>query len=173
MDIFIEKLVKKKKDNLDNVIIIGTIIIAIALMTLLILFLSLHATSIFLCIGIGYVAYIVIVSRRIEFEYALTNGQLDIDKIVDQKKRKNIITANCRDFEIMAKVTSEKFDESVKEISNKIFAVSSLDSQDIYFFVTDKKADEDEKAKRVIVFFEPDAKMLNSIKTMIPRKFFE
>lgn len=127
----------------------------------------------FLCIGIGYVAYVVIVSRRIEFEYALTNGQLEIDKIVNQKKRKNLIDANCRDFEIMAKVASDKFDESVKGISEKIIAVSSLDSQDIYFFITNKKEDEDEKAKRVLVLFEPNDKMLKSIKAMIPRKFFD
>ncbi|NLP14412.1 MAG: hypothetical protein GX383_08100 [Clostridium sp.] len=173
MDIFIEKLVKKKRDTLDNVIIIGTIILAIALITLLILFLGPYATSMFLCIGIGYVAYVVIVSRRIEFEYALTNGQLEIDKIVNQKKRKNLIDANCRDFEIMAKVASDKFDESVKGISEKIIAVSSLDSQDIYFFITNKKEDEDEKAKRVLVLFEPNDKMLKSIKAMIPRKFFD
>jgi hypothetical protein len=173
VDIFIEKLVKKKRDTLDNVIIIGTIILAIALITLLILFLGPYATSMFLCIGIGYVAYVVIVSRRIEFEYALTNGQLEIDKIVNQKKRKNLIDANCRDFEIMAKVASDKFDESVKGISEKIIAVSSLDSQDIYFFITNKKEDEDEKAKRVLVLFEPNDKMLKSIKAMIPRKFFD
>ena len=173
MDIFIEKLVKKKRDTLDNVIIIGTIILAIALITLLILFLGPYATSMFLCIGIGYVAYVVIVSRRIEYEYALTNGQLEIDKIVNQKKRKNLIDANCRDFEIMAKVASDKFDESVKGISEKIIAVCSLDSQDIYFFITNKKEDEDEKAKRVLVLFEPNDKMLKSIKAMIPRKFFD
>lgn len=173
MDIFIEKLVKKKRDTLDNVIVFGSIILAVVLMTLLILFLGPYATSIFLCIGIGYVAYLVTVSRRIEFEYALTNGQLEIDKIVNQKSRKNLINANCRDFEIMAKATSEKFDEAIKGISEKIMAVSSLDSQDIYFFVTIKKADEDEKAKRVLVLFEPDDKMLEAIKAMIPRKFFD
>ena len=59
---------------MDNVIIFGTIILALELMALLIF--RPYATSVFLCIAIGYGVYLVIVSRRIEFEYALTNGQL-------------------------------------------------------------------------------------------------
>ena len=173
MDIFIEKLVKKKRDTLDNVIIFGTIILALGLMALLIFFLGPYATSVFLCIAIGYGVYLVIVSRRIEFEYALTNGQLEIDKIVNEKSRKNLITANCRDFEIMAKVSSEKFDELSKEISDKIIAVSSLDSENIYFFITNKKEEDDNRAKRVLVLFEPNEKMIESIKAIIPRKFFD
>jgi len=35
----------------------------------------------------------VISSRRIEYEYAFTNGELDIDKIVNKRKRENLISA--------------------------------------------------------------------------------
>ena len=48
-----------------------------------------------------------------------------------------------------------------------------MDSENIYFFITNKKEEDDNRAKRVLVLFEPNEKMIESIKAMIPRKFFD
>jgi len=163
VDIFVEKLVKKKLDGNDMLIIGGSIALAVVVISAIILFLGPYGASLILCLAVVYLTYMVISSRRIEYEYAFTNGELDIDKIVNKRKRENLISANCREFEIFAKADSE-------------MAVSSLDSEDIYVFVAKKKIDEDEdrtKSKRVLVFFEPNEKMLKSIRLMIPGKVFE
>nr|WP_276020247.1 DUF6106 family protein [Acetivibrio straminisolvens] len=175
VDIFIEKIVKKKMDVNDALIIGGTISLGIILSVAIIFFLGPYGTSFLLCAAIGYLAYIIISSRKVEFEYALTNGELDIDKIVNKKKRKNIINVNCREFEIFARADSDKISKYVEEIEDKIIAVSSLDSEDVYAFVAKKKSDEDggTQTKKVVVFFEPNEKMLKSIKMMIPGKVFE
>ncbi|ODM26756.1 DUF6106 family protein [Acetivibrio mesophilus] len=175
MDIFLEKIVKKKRDASDVLIIGGSITLAIILIAAIIVLLGPYGTSLLISAAIIYLTYLIITSRRIEYEYAFTNGELDIDKITNKKKRKNLINSNCREFEIFAKADSDKLSSYVEEIKDRIMAVSSLDSEDIYCFVVNKKSDEDGRTQstRVIVFFEPNEKMLKSIKTMIPRKVFE
>lgn len=175
MDIFVEKIVKKKTDAIDTAIIAGSIILAIALIAAIILMLGPYGTSLLLCAGIAYLTYMIIASRRVEFEYAFTNGELDIDKITSKRKRKRVLSANCREFEIFARADSDKLNSSAEEIKDRIMAVSSLDSKDIYFFIVTKKDDENDRAnaRRVIVFFEPDERMLKSVRKMIPGKVFE
>lgn len=167
MDIFLEKIIKKKRDVIDNAIIYGSIIVAVFLVLLIIGIFGPYGYSLIICAAIGYGVYLIITSRKLEFEYALTNGEIDIDKIVAQRKRKRLISANCKELELFAKITSDKYNSSIEEIPDRIKAVTSMDSEDIYFFIVN------EKNKRVVVFFEPDDKMLKVIKTIIPRKVFE
>jgi len=139
VDIFVEKLVKKKLDGNDMLIIGGSIALAVVVISAIILFLGPYGASLILCLAVVYLTYMVISSRRIEYEYAFTNGELDIDKIVNKRKRENLISANCREFEIFAKADSDKISKYLEEIEDRIMAVSSLDSEDIYVFVAKKR----------------------------------
>lgn len=162
MDIFVEKIVQKKKDIIDYLIIVVTIFLATFI--ILTIFAAAGAAggalAIVLGIAIGYLSYIIITGRNIEYEYALTNGELDIDKIIAQRKRKRIFSGNCREFEVMAKVSGDKYSEFSQGVMAKINAASSLKSEGVYFFVTQYKG------KRVMVYFEPDSKIISLIKTM-------
>jgi len=175
VDIFVEKIVKKKMDSNDILIIRGTITLAVVLIGAIIFFLGPYGVSLFLCVGIAYLTYLIISSRKVEFEYAFTNGEIDIDKITNKKARKNLINVNCRELEIFAKADSEKLSRYLEEIEDRIMAASSLDSEDVYCFVAKKRSDDEDskESKRVLVFFEPNEKMLKSIKIMIPGKVLE
>lgn len=115
MDIFIEKLVKKQKNSQDTLFIIGVV-----LATLIVLFVIIPLIPVvsnfwfFFVILFGFLAYYLIRSRNIEFEYSLTNSDLDVDKIIDQKRRKHLLSVDCKSFEIMAKVNSNKFTGNIK-----------------------------------------------------------
>ena len=111
-----------------------------------------------------YLAYRFITGRNIEFEYIVTNGELDIDKIIAKRKRKRIFSASCKDFEIVARVRSNSFSQSVQSIKNRIDASSSLSSTDAFFVTLNYKGE------RTLVIFEPDERMLNNFKIFIPRK---
>lgn len=162
MDTFIEKIVSKKKDILDYVIISGTSVLAVFI--ILMIFTSMGAAggaiAIVLSVAIGYLTYMIITARNIEYEYALTNGELDIDKIIARRKRKRMFSGNCREFEIMARASSEKNSEYSQGVMAKINAASSLKSEDVYFFVAQYKG------KRVMVYFEPDDRIFSLIKAM-------
>ena len=161
MDTFIEKIVNKKRDFKDTLITVGIILAVLIAVPFAFRIPLLNA---FIVVGLVYLAYYLITSRNLEYEYIVTNGDLDIDKIIARRKRKRIFSASCKDFDILAKVKSNSYSLQVQSIKNRIEAVSSMDSDDVYFATLNYKGD------RTVVFFEPDERMLNSFKSLIPRK---
>lgn len=168
MDVFIEKIVVRKKTTIDVLITVGLAILSLILIFLVIPFIPLLNTMwFFASAAVIFFAYHIAKTRNIEYEYSVTNGDLDIDTIIARRKRKRIYSGNCKDFEIVAKLKSSKYDNSVQNIQNKINAASSLESPDVYFIVTEYNGE------RTVIFFEPDQRMIDSFKTYIPRKVFE
>lgn len=168
MDMFIEKLVTKRKGFSDSLITAGIIL---GILVLIMLSLSIKAINdlglgIFLAAGFIYLGYRLITSRNVEFEYIVTNGELDIDKITSKRKRKRIFSASCKEFEILSRVKSNSFSQSVQSIKNRIDASSSIDSPDAFFATLNYKG------QKTLVIFEPDERMLNNFKIFIPRKIF-
>lgn len=167
MDIFLEKIVKRKKTALDGLMMAGIIILALLLIMILSSIKVIASLSPLLVVGIGYLAYIFIRSRNVEYEYIVTNGDLDIDMIIAQRKRKRIFSGSCKDFEVVAKMTSGQYDHNTQSIKKRINAVTALDSPDVYFITTVKDGE------KTLIFFEPHPKMVESFKKYIPRKVFE
>lgn len=164
MDIFIEKIVAKKK-SIGDIIYITSIILAGILLELLILaipYIQFFALTLFLIII--FLVYYLISLRNIEYEYAFTDGILDIDKIINKKKRKRLVTFSCHDIEIVASIKNKKHIDKINNIKKKFFAISSRNSQDVYFVISGGGID------KMVLFFEPDQRMLDAIKTKIPRK---
>lgn len=168
MDVFIEKLVKKQKTSKDILFSIGVVVAALIIVFGVIPLIPIVKNFlIFFLFLFSYLAYYLIRSRNIEFEYSLTNNELDVDKIIDQKRRKHVISVDCRDFEVMAKVNSDKLTEDIKAIKNRIEAVSSMSSPDVYFAVFENGG------VKTLLFFEPNEKMIETIGRYIPRKLFK
>lgn len=164
-DLFIEKLVVRKKTAQDYFMFGCLIAGAILLMLFVVPFIPILRNIPIITAGaIIYGVYYLIRSRNLEYEYAVTNGDLDVDVIIAQRKRKRIFSGNCRDFEIVAPVRDDKLSEYMANTRRKIKAVSSMDSPDAYFLVSNYNNE------RVIVFFEPDDRMLENFKTYIPNK---
>ena len=166
MDTFMEKIVAKRKGIKDSLITAG---IVFAAMVLIMLSLSIKVISqlgigAFIAAGIAYLAYRLITSRNVEFEYIVTNGDIDIDKIISRRKRKRIFSASCKEFDILSRVKSNSFSQSVQSIKNRIDASSSLDSPDAFFATLNYKGE------KTLLIFEPDERMLNNFKIYIPRK---
>lgn len=167
MDVFVEKIVTKKKGIEDTLISAGIVLGCILGIIIVFSIPVLSTLGIFFAAAFMYFGYVFISARNVEFEYAVTNGDLDIDKIVSRRKRKRLFSASCKNFEVVAKVKSEHFNQQINSIANRVIAVSTMDSPDIYFITLDYKG------QRTVVFFEPDKRMLDAFKTFIPRKVFE
>jgi hypothetical protein len=164
MDMFIEKIIRRRKSPLDMLLIFLILLGAIGLSFLSILFIPGFAT--FLMIGIFYLAYILVTMLNIEYEYAVTNGDLDIDKIVNQRKRKRMYSGNCKDFELVAKVNSRHYTKNIQECKNiKDFSSRSKNAE--VWFISLR-----EEGKQTVILFEPDQKMIDNFRTFIPRKVF-
>lgn len=166
MDIFFEKIVARKKDFKDTLMIIGLVAAAIVAIVAVntIQVVAQLGIGFALAVGFIYLAYRLITKRSIEFEYIVTNGDIDIDLIEFRRKRKRVFSANCKDFELLAKASGEAFEKSYSSVPKKLMAASSLKATNAWYFIATYKNE------RHIVVFEPDERMLGNFKLLIPLK---
>ena len=102
-DIFVEKMVKKKRDGKDFA--------RIALCVLLIVFSAVMSlqSPIFLALVLLFVLLGLLMMRicDVEYEYQYINGYFDVDKIFHKERRKNIFEANMTNLVILAPESAE------------------------------------------------------------------
>ncbi len=166
MDVFIEQIVARKKDIKDMLIYT-----AIAAVNALVIYLSfsisiLKYIVLLIILGLAYGDYFLAITRNIEFEYMVTNGDLDIDTIISKKKRKRILSVSVKDFEVIASLKSDKLTSDIQQIKNVIHTESSPSADGLYFGVVNYKG------ARTVVVMEPSEKVLNALRSAAPRKVF-
>lgn len=165
MDSFAEQLVKREDTSSDRMkkylIYGGGIFITIALIILAVLKMGSTVSIIMLLLagGTGYLTYFLGTSTYVEYEYAFTNGELDIDKIIAKRKRVELISADVRKFTAFGKY-SEDIDDS-----DDLTTVISSDNIASHEYYADF---ESEKYGRTRLIFAPDEKILEYIMDFLP-----
>ncbi|HBN83370.1 MAG TPA: hypothetical protein DDZ89_05950 [Clostridiales bacterium] len=165
MDLFNEKIVKKNYDYKDAFIVLALILVAFLLFFLTI-FLNLTMALPIVLIGIGYGLFQLISARHVEFEYSVTNGDMDVDKIIAKRKRVRVFSVEGKNLEMLAKLKSDKYTGDFQSISQRVEAVSFMENDDVYFLVAPYKGN------RTILFFEPNERMLQDFRKKAPRNVF-
>jgi hypothetical protein len=117
-----------------------------------------------LAIGAGYLGFRMQAFTNVEFEYLVTNGSLDIDKIMSQRKRVRIFSADCKEFEAVGRVKSKNFGPHITGGAEIIFAGTNMSSESLYFVTLSYKG------KKTVLYFEPDQRMIDSFRRFIPSK---
>jgi len=172
MDSFCEHLVKRKKRTSEKISCVVLIIIALiftvfAVLWLWPLVLSLFrdaATLVFpLIVAVWWGVLILIKRYNIEYEYALTGSDIDVDKIINQKKRQRIISSSLRTMAIVAPLSSAHYTDEYKNMIT--LDCSCGDSETAFFAVYN--ADGQQKC----MIFTPSEKMLEHMKLYCREKF--
>jgi len=173
MDIFCEYIVKKKKETSDYLkilgVILGALILSYLVVGLVYSFLTfLAGFSFVFVIGIFYYAYKLIKNSSIEYEYILTNNELDIDKIIAKSARKRMLTVNFREIEICANIHDESKRNEYNNSTDKTILkyYGDKDSLNLYF------VDFYDGNNNMRLLFEPNEKIIKGIKTVNPGKVF-
>lgn len=165
-DIFIEYLVKKQGNIqttlLKLLIVLGTVIVLIAAFLFGGALGSLSFLVPLIVIGAVYGAYYLITSMNIEFEYAVTNGELDIDQIISQRKRKRIISIDCKAVEGFGKYKAAEHQN--KSYQTKVFACDHPQNPALYYCIVRLA-----QSGLTLVVFNANEKMLGAIKPFLPR----
>lgn len=164
MDNFAEQLVKKQYGSSDKIkkmfIAIGGIA-ATVILALISLMASglLMLIGLLLAIGATVGTFLLLQNMDVEYEYTFTNGELDIDKIIAKKKRKEMITVTVNKFTDFG-----KYEEAEDEPSDMtvVFASDNILSGEYYADFTH----EEYGSTRLV--FSPDEKMLDNIKRALP-----
>lgn len=104
-----------------------------------------------------YFCWYIFTGRNIEYEYAVTNNSLQIDMIMHQRRRKEILETEINKIEGFEKWSDNRLDENK---CHKVFYLghNETDREQYRFIVLT------EKYGRVMVIFSPNEKTLKAIK---------
>jgi len=169
-DVFLEHIVKKVSTMRETMIRLGIVAAALVVIYIMltlsasfpILSAVMPAAFVALCFG----AYKLFTAQNYEFEYIVTNGELDIDKIIARRARKRILNVKPNDFELLAPYNdNHKAEYNRGEFAKTIDATSSKYAKNIWFGVATTKKD-----GRIRFLFEPTEKMIENMRQHMPRK---
>ena len=154
MDTFFEQIVKKKKTPIEWCIIVGSVLGALVLITASLLYIP----SLLLIIAVLAIfgAWWLITSQNNEFEYSVTNGDIDIDRIIAKRKRKRLVSVSGRKIECLlpfdaARVRTDGFQRVV-------VTAPSANEEGLWYFTYHSK-----KNGHTIVIFQPEERVLNAL----------
>ncbi|MGN0576072.1 MAG: hypothetical protein ACI4J2_08580 [Ruminococcus sp.] len=167
MDNFSEQLVERNDttaDKLKKILIYGggTILNIFLIVLSLLMLGSVYSTLGFiLAVGIGYGTYYLGQSTSVEYEYAITNGELDVDKIIAKKRRKSLISVDVKTF-----TEFRKYTEELPETKDMTIVICSdnIASHEYYAEF------EHEQYGKTRMIFSPDETMLGNIKKALPAR---
>ncbi len=169
MDVFIEQVVKRKRNARTTAIIIATIALLI-LVPLTCSVLAYYITAYLIYVGlfifiIGiYIAWYVITSLRVEFEYSVASGALDIAKIISKRKRKKVCKVDIKDIELFCKADDKRLNE--KRYTKHFYAAADpSDNENTYCAVYHSAV-----WGRTLLVFTPDEKIRGAMKPFLRKE---
>ena len=114
---------------------------------------GLVAVAVALAAGVIWLLVWMLQGASVEYEYIVTNDDLDIDKIIGKRKRKRMVTISLRSVQEIAAYTGEK------EINSDIVVMAHDETGiDMYYLTADTK-----KHGKLTIIFNPDNHTLYNI----------
>ena len=161
MDIFVEQIVTKKPSSTDTAKKVGISAGILIVCAFFILFLmGYFPLNILLCFLALYGGYYLFTGIDCEYEYIVTNGDLDIDKIIAKRKRKRLISVKVSTFDDFGVLSADT--QTPKDITT-VLAGKNTGEGDYY-------ADFNHPTLgNVRLIFTPEEKITEGLKPYLPR----
>ena len=162
MDSYVEQIVAHKKTGKDLIISIIMILSVLGIVAIGFLF-GILINFYFVIVGFFlaafdiYFCWYVITGRNVEYEYTVTNNNLQIDKIMAKRRRKEILSIDINRIEGMDTVEENRLSDAK---CNKVMHLGtdiSDTSQHRFIVLTNKYG-------RIMVIFAPNEKIMTSLK---------
>lgn len=160
MDHYNEQLVRKLSEPKDM-----AVRVLIIFVNLVVIFITVTAMILFgflpliiVAGGACYLAYMLMSNTFIEYEYIVTNNDLDIDKIAGKRKRKRLVTVKLNTVRDWGEYTGK---EQVNV--NATVMASDASGYDAWYLVA-----EHEKHGTILVIFTPTEETLSNINFGVP-----
>lgn len=162
-DIFVEQLVKRKASA--SVIFLRVLVyVAVILLAIPFLFTQLFFITIPIAVIAAFFIARYLLSRlKLEFEYSLTNSDLDIAMIVGGRKRNEMLSTTVSDMEFIAPVCSKYIVEFQNANIKTTYNATSSDKSENRWFILFRK---DGNLCRLI--FEPKEQIIDGIERYKP-----
>ena len=160
MDTFFEQIISVKKTGKADAALIG-IWLAAFVVCFLLFFTGFFGMLTFLLIaGVLYGAFKLSCLLNIEYEYIVTNGIMDIDKITNKSSRKRVLS-----FELQTVSRIEKYNPSLLNSVNSkdVLIACNQDDKDAYLMVSSTEG----KGTNYLVF-APDERLRSAVVKFVP-----
>ena len=154
MDSFVEQLIKERRGGRYFLSMFGLTVAALLLLTLTVMFAAyLNMLVAFIIVGIGYGWYWCTSMLVTEYEYCVTNGDIDIDRIRGKRRRLRLVSVRGDKIEALAPYKGEALTQY-----NRVVRCTSGTTNDLWMFSYHSK-----KNGHTAVVFEPNARVLRSL----------
>ncbi|WAM33025.1 DUF6106 family protein [Caldicellulosiruptor morganii] len=169
-DVFHEQLIVRKKTSGEKakqvLMIVGGVLLGLATFFIPVLN-TLGPVLLILAIwGAIYLSR----NYNVEYEYAVTNYYLDIDKIVAQRKRSRVVSLDIRkiDYFISSKdsgmFNAQKNDKSIVQSFD---CTSNKGEENVYAIITNLDG------KKTRILFEPNDEIVEAIRKFLQKKPYQ
>ena len=163
MDHFMEELVVKRTRTFNDVLylfsnVVMVLTALIAFMMISTLLRGFHIILLLIALANGAIAFLLFLYRdrlRTEYEYTFTNGELDIDKIIAQTKRKEMITVQVSKFTAFG-----RYDQNTPEETADMTVIMATDNIAEHEFYADFQHEDYGNARLVFV---PNERVISNI----------
>ena len=156
MDRFSEQLIQKTADSKDVLkrvlIIVGEILLLCLLAFICIVIPTVFLVCFAAAAGSFFLFKFLMESTAYEYEYIVTNDDLDIDKITGQRSRKRLITISLRTVKEMGRYNGEALSADVTVVAH------DGTGQDIWYLIA-----ESNNYGNVALLFNPDERTITNI----------
>ena len=152
---FKEYMVRRNLDIKNVLITLVAYIAAVVIGLIVFPYLApLGGIALLVAVGLVYLAYHFTSRLKKEFEYILTDDNLDVDVIMNKSRRKRLLSFTVAQLEMIASVNDAQYNNVLGgNFDKKIDATSRRKDADVYFAVV-------EKGGRTLLTFEPPKEML-------------
>ncbi len=170
MDVFCEQLLKRKDRPVEKamkviIVAIAGVVVALCLtITVLRIFGAISGLFVPLAFGVGIATFFYIRSLYIEYEYSLTNGEFDIDKIIGRSKRKSMYSFKLREVEEFGIYDNDKERLANRQFDFRVSPVNFMDKGLYYCIVRDNQHGVG------LVILQPNDKIKDGMKIFLPRQ---
>lgn len=166
-DTFKEYLIKQQKSPQDTLAQTGIVLGAAVIVVLAFLFGGAFIGPVII-LAVLFGAMTVFNRFNKEYEYILTNNELDIDVIFNKAKRKRVITIDMKAIDIMASIHDDRHKHQFNKPSCKVINASDgKNGDDTYAIMTSK----DNAYYKILI--TPNQNFINEIYKQAPHKVFK
>lgn len=164
-DRFTEDIIKKERNDGNIVIIAFFILLAVVLFMLDVL--QLLFGGYILCLISGFLAYYFASKQNVEYEFTMTNENVEIDAIYNKQKRKPVVSFNLQETKLVAPSTSPRLEHERESVVSTLYFVSGVKGRDTYSVLGEYGG------VRTEFVIEPTEKILEHIKYICTNVYYE
>lgn len=158
-EVFVELIVKKRTGLKEA--LLRTLSVLVVIFALLFT-MQLGMLGITITVLLGYVAYLAWTYTSIEYEYSFLNGELTIDKIMGQRKRKSVDCYDIKQAELIAPTYSDEVIRCSGRVSKTVNYSSGYRSDKLYSIIINNGN------STIQVVFEPDERIVDAMHHVRP-----